>query len=74
MASNFYSNYKRIQILQNKVVRITGKYVKVFNDVVTCYRNLRMMNVEQVKDYQAAIFECQCWDDIFQDICFFSFL
>jgi hypothetical protein len=65
MASNFYSNYKRIQILQNKVVRITGKYVKVFNDIVTCYRNLRVMNVGHLRDYQSAIFVYQCWKYIY---------
>ena len=42
--------------------------MKVFNDTETCYRKLNVMNVVQLRDYQAAIFVYQCGNDICLDI------
>lgn len=59
-SSNFYSNFKRVQILQNKAVRIIGKYVKDVNDTSACFKSLNLLNVGQLRDYQAAVFVFQC--------------
>ena len=33
-AGGFYTNYKRVQVLQNKIIRHLGKYFHGENDIV----------------------------------------
>ena len=58
-AGGFYTNFKRVQVLQNKVIRLLGNYVHGENDTVNCYRKLMIFNVSQLHDYQLAIFVFQ---------------
>ena len=55
-SSNFYVNCKRVQVLQNKAASLIGKYVKNVKDTSACFKSLRLLNVGQIRDYQAAIF------------------
>ena len=61
-AGEFYTNFKRAQVLQNKIIRLLGNYVHGENDKVHCYRKVMILNVSQLHDYQLAIFG-------FQSIC-----
>lgn len=63
-ASNFFNNFKRVQVLQNKAVRLIGGYVKETNNTVACFRKLKVMDVGQVRDYQAAVFTYQCLHEV----------
>ena len=38
--SYFVSSFKRVQILQNKVVRVLGDYVRFQNSTVSCFTKL----------------------------------
>jgi len=58
-AGEFYTNFKRAQVLQNKIIRLLGNYVHGENDKVHCYRKLMILNVSQLHDYQLAIFVFQ---------------
>ena len=53
---NFYVNYKRVQILQNKAARIIGKYVKSVKDTSARFKFLRLLNIGQIRDYRTAGF------------------
>ena len=63
-SSNFYANFKRVQILQNKTVRLLGNYIENVNDTASCFKKLRVLNIGQIRDYQAAIFAYRCWNDV----------
>jgi hypothetical protein len=59
-SSNFYANFKRVQILQNKTVRLLGNYVENVNDTSSCFKKLRVLNIGQIRAYQAAVFAYRC--------------
>ena len=59
-SSYFYSNFKRVQILQNNAVRIVGNYVKDVDDTIACFKSLHLFNAGQLRDHQAAVFVFQC--------------
>ena len=63
-SSNFYANFKRVQILQNKTVRLLGNYVENVNDTASCFKKLRVLNIGRIRDYQAAVFACRCCNDV----------
>ena len=63
-ASNFFGNFRHLQVLQNKAVRLIGGYVKETNNTVACFRKLKVMDVGQVRDYQAAVFTYQCLHEV----------
>ena len=58
-SSNFYSNFKRFQLLQNNTERIVCKYVKGVNLTSACFKSLNLFKVGQLRDYQAAVFVFQ---------------
>ena len=51
-----FLNYKHVQIRQSKAVRITKKYVKNVKDTSAYFKSLRLFNVGQIRDYEAAVF------------------
>ena len=53
-----------MQILQNKTVRLLGNYVENVNDTASCFKKLRVLNIGQIRDYQAAILEYRCCNDV----------
>ena len=55
-ASGFYTNFKRVQVLQFKVIRLLGNYCRGEYDTINCYRKLMILNVNQLHEYQLAIF------------------
>ena len=59
-SSSLYANFKRVQILQNKAVRLLGNYVENVNDTASCFKELRVLNIGDIRDYQAAVFVCCC--------------
>ena len=50
------TNYKRVQVLQNKAIRIIGKYVEKVHRTNACYKSLNLLNVGKIKDFQASIY------------------
>ena len=44
-----------MQILQNKTVGLLGNYVENVNDTSSCFKKLRVLNIGQIRDYQAAV-------------------
>ena len=54
-AGGFYTNFKRAQVLQNRVTRLLGNYIHGENDIVNYYRKLMIVNVNQLHDYQLTI-------------------
>jgi len=50
-ASNFYANNRRIQTIQNKAVRLLGKWSN-FSDTHICYSHFKILNVCQLRDHQ----------------------
>ena len=58
-AGEFYTNFKRVKVLKNKVIGLLGNYIHGENDTVNCYRKLMILNVSQLHDYQVAIFVIQ---------------
>ena len=53
-----------MQVLQNKAIRIIGKYVKEVHETNACYKSLNLLNVGQIRDFQASIFVYQCMNDL----------
>ena len=51
LSSNFFTNYKRVQVVQNKAIRIIGKYVKEAQETSACYKSLNMLYVGQIRDF-----------------------
>ena len=45
-----------MQILQNKTERLLGNYVENVNDTASCFKKLQVLNIGQIRDYQAAVF------------------
>jgi hypothetical protein len=60
----FFGNFRCVQVLQNKPVRFIGGYVKETNITIACFRKLKVMDVEQVRNYQAAVFTYQCLHEV----------
>ena len=63
---DFIKIFKRVQVLQNKVIKLLENYVHGENVIqmlqnVTnnCYKKLMILNVSQLHDYQIAIFVFQ---------------
>ena len=54
--SSFVSSFKRVQILQNKVVRVLGDYVRFENSTLSCFTKMKILNVYKLRDYQVAVF------------------
>ena len=53
-----------MQVLQNKTVRLLCNYVKYVNDTASYFKNLRVLNVGQIRDCEAAVFAYRCWNDL----------
>ena len=53
-----------MQVLQNKTVRRLGNYVENVNNAASRFKKLRVLNIGQIRDYQAAIFEYRCCNDV----------
>lgn len=58
--SSFISSFRKVQILQNKIVRILGNYIQFENSTLNCFTSLKILNIYQLRDYQLAIFIYQC--------------
>ena len=67
-SSNFCVNYKRVQVLQNKAAKIIGKNIQNVKDNSVCFKSLRLLNVGQIRDYQAAIFVYNCVNNLVPQI------
>lgn len=67
-ASNFYVNFKRVQTLQNRAMRLIGGYVEGVNNTSACFNKLQVLNVGQLRDYQIGIFAYQCWNDVSPEV------
>ena len=50
-ASNFYANYRRIQTIQNKAVRLLGECSN-FNYTHICYSHFKILDIGQLRDHQ----------------------
>ena len=57
-----------MQILQNKAVRTIGRYVQDVHDTCACFTSLKLLNVGQIRDYQAAVFVFQCMNGLAPDV------
>ena len=53
---NFYSDFKRLQVLQNNALRIISKYLKDLHNTSACFKSLKLFKLGQLWDYQAAVF------------------
>ena len=53
--SSFLSNFERVQILQNKVVRVLGNYVRFENSTLRYFPKMKIPNVFKLRDCQLAI-------------------
>ena len=53
-----------MQILQNKAVRLLGNYVENVNDTASCSKELRVLNIGHIRDYQAAVFAYRCYNNL----------
>ena len=58
-ASNFVVNFKRIQIVQNKALRLLGDFENC-ESTMDCYHHFNILNVGQLREYQTGIFVYQC--------------
>ena len=58
-ASNFIGNYKRIQIVQNKAIRVLGEMCHC-ESTAQSYKKFGILNVGQQRDYQLSVFVYQC--------------
>ena len=43
-------------------------YLEKVNDTEACYNKLKVLNVGQLRDYQAGIFSYQCWNCISPEV------
>ena len=41
--SGFCTNFKRVEVLQNKVIKLLGNYVLSENDTGNCYKKLTIL-------------------------------
>ena len=55
-------------MLQNKAVRTIGRYVQDVQDTCACFTSLKLLNVGQIRDYQAAVFVFQCMNVLAPDV------
>ena len=62
--SDFYTNYKRVQVEQNKTVRIIGKYDQGTNSTLSIFKKFNLLNVGQIRDKKKDISVSQCWNKL----------
>ena len=62
-ASNFYANYRRIQTIQNKAVRLLGECDNLSGTFI-CYSNFEILNVGQLRDHQLLTLVYQCLNGV----------
>ena len=56
----FFSNYKRIQILQNKIIRLIEDIKEqIESKTIASFSRCKVLMVGQIRDYQASIFVFQ---------------
>ena len=67
-ASNFTCNFKRVQIQQNKAVRLIGKYDTGVLSTESIFRKLRILKVGQIRDFQIGIFVFQSLNGFAPDV------
>ena len=67
-ASNFTCNFKRVQIQQNKAVRLIGKYDTGVLSTESIFRKLGILNVGQIRDFQIGIFVFQSLNGLAPDV------
>jgi hypothetical protein len=58
--SSFVSSFKRVQILQNKVVHALGEYERLENSTLSCFTKMKILNVYKLRDCQVTVFVYQC--------------
>ena len=61
--SNLYANYRRIQTIQNKAVRLLGECAN-FNDTFICYSHFKILNVGQLRDLLLLTLVYQCLNGV----------
>ena len=65
--SNFLSIYRRVQIVQNKAVRMIGRCIQDVHDICASFTSLKLLNIGQIRDYRAAVFVFQCKNGLAPD-------
>ena len=67
-ASNFQSNYRRVQVQQNKAIRILGNYDRGSASTVSIYKKFDILDVGKIRDMQIGILVYQCLHNLGPDI------
>ena len=67
-ASNFQSNYRRVQVQQNKAIRILGNYDRGSASTVSIYKKFDILDVGKIRDMQIGILIYQCLHNLGPDI------
>ena len=57
-----------MRILHKKAVRTKGRYVQDVYDTCAYFTSLKLLNVGQIKDNQAAVFVFQCMNGLATDV------
>ena len=61
-SGTFYSNFKRVQPIQDKLIRFICGYLENANATESYYNKFKVFNTGQLRDYQAGIFSHQHWN------------
>ena len=67
-ASNFQSNYRRVQVQRNKASRIQGNYDRGSANTVSIYKKFDILDVWKIRDMQIGILVYQCLHNLGPDI------
>ena len=62
--SNFYGNFKKVQIQKNKALRAIGKYERGVVSTESIFRKFGILNAGQTRDYQIGTLVHQCLNNI----------
>ena len=57
-----------MQIQQNKADGTIGKYVQDVHDICVCFTSLKLLNVIETREQQAAVFVFQCINSLAPDV------
>ena len=63
-ASDFCTNHKRVQVQQNKGVRIIRNYDRGTDSTLSIFKKLNLLNVGQIRDMEIGIFVFQCLNNL----------
>ena len=66
-ASNFSCNFRRVQVLQNKAIRLIGRYDRGIDSTESLFRKFKILKVGEIRDYQIGVFVFQCLNGLAPD-------